>query len=214
MDEIRRALVLSLPTVGALGLTACVQPDATVASAEPTAASGEIAFAQGLINNNSLSVSSATASALGPYFNTQGDLGSAVLKPNLQLTAACLKNGGNRLALRLSESLIRADGSSLYRTLILTINSGTSFKLSPAVNLASTGAASGKLMIHGDTDDVLAQYLPTAGSIKVTNPIFNNFFYVQFKQVLFKLQGQAEVIALNGTLAVKYLTEEEPYPFS
>lgn len=214
MDEIRRALILGIPTVGALGLAGCVQSDEQMASAEPSAADNERAFAQGLINNSTLAVTSATNSALGPNFNGKGNLGSAVFRPNLQLTAACLKNGNNRLALRLAETIARSDGSSVYRTLALTINSGTSFKLSPTVNLASSGAASGKMLIHGDTSDVSAQYLPTSGSIKVVNPIFSTFFYVQFNKVLLKQQGQSEVIALNGTLVVKYLSEEEPYPFS
>lgn len=211
MDEIRRALVLGLPALGALGLAGCVSGEGQeVSSGE----AGERAFAQGLLSNSALTVASGNSQALGTYFNGKGNLGTSAFKPNLNLNAVCLKGGNTKAALRLNEVITRADGSCVYRTLALAL-SGTSFKGSPRLSLSKTGAVVGKFLVHGDDDSVDASYTVTnSGTIQVINPIFTNFFYMTFDKVkLVRSTSSTEVITLSGTVPVRYVTEEEPYPY-
>jgi hypothetical protein len=210
MDEIRRALVLGLPTLGALGLSACSEPDggATAASTE-----GERAFAQVLGTNNTLTVTAANAVPLSNLFNGQSGLGSAKFKPNLTLTGACLKSA-TRMSLRLNEVLTRADGSCIYRTLALALNGAYALKANPTIKLSANGAASGQLIIHSDNTDVGARYaLASSGTIRVINPVFSSFLYLEFNKVRMSSMASTEAILLNGTLAVKYIAEDEPYPY-
>jgi hypothetical protein len=213
MDEIRRALVLGLPALGALGLVGC--GDGSPAGVEVSSlGANEQAFAVGLSGNSALTVASANSAPLSEYFNSQANLGSARFKPDLTLIPACLKGGSTKLALRLHETVVRPDGQCVYRTLALALSSPTTMKSSPRLSLAKPGAVVGKLMVHGDDEAIGATYLASnSGSIRVINPLFTSFFYVQFDKVKLARVDSTEAITLNGTLAVRYLIEDEPYPF-
>jgi hypothetical protein len=217
MDETRRALVLGLPALGALTLTGC--GGGADASPELTASAlsqrEDAAFAAGISSANTLTVSSASGQALSAYFNGQAGLGSARIKPDLTLTTGCLKGNNTRLALRFNEVIPASDGSSVYRTIVLALTSPYSIKASPALNLSKAATGSGKLLVHGDDDKINANYvLSNSGVIRIINPLFSSFFYVQFSKVKLAKANEADSIVLNGTLAVKYTSEEEPYPFS
>lgn len=213
MDEIRRALVMGLPALGAMGLSACTESDGGITTASNSSTEGERAFAQVLGTNNTLTVTSASGAPLSNVFNGQSGLGSAKIKPNLTLTAACIKSA-TRMALRLNEVLTRADGSCIYRTLALSLNGAYALKSSPTIKLSSNGAASGQLMVHSDNADVSARYaLASSGTIRVINPVFTTFYYLEFNKVKLSRTDSSEAILLNGTLAVRYVTEDEPYPY-
>jgi hypothetical protein len=217
MDHLRRAIVLSMPLAGSAGLLGCQGQDAPAPG--QAAALSDMAQAAALPLNQAartaaLTISPASGRSLSAYFNGKADQGTNAFRPDLALLGGCLKGKGTRLALRLRETITRADGSGIYRTLSLTLSSQRALRAGTRLSLTTADAVKGKLIVQADDPDIHAHYVVAgSGQMALMPALLGGSPRLLFDRVRLLNQATQEAIHLVGVLPLTYVVEEEPTPF-
>jgi hypothetical protein len=214
MDQLRRALVIGLPSLATVPLLGCQDADGNVPGASALDVAQERAQLAGLQGpQQSLIVSSTDGSPLSAQLGTTGEQSTLAFKPDLSLTPACLFSKGSKMSLRLHQAMPQGTEQTLHRTLSLTLGSNSALRHGTILHLGKSGAVSGRFMVHSEDGDGQTFVTANTGYVRLLSPIMGSQFRLQFNRVRLINPDSEQAIALDGVLTVRYVIEEKGYAY-